>query len=76
MTWHYTVNGSTIDIYDRTGALVADDRAFSGSWSDYPDVVLDVMSEAYDEQAGQGNSRYRQDLLRDAALENIEEGTP
>lgn len=76
MTWYFDPTGTTMDVYDHEGALVAQDRSFSGRWSDppgYPDEVLEVMRESF--QTG-GPSAYNQALLRDAATENIEEGTP
>jgi hypothetical protein len=76
MTWYFDPSGTTVDIYDHTGALVAEDREFSGSWSDppgYPQVVLEVMRESMD---GNQPSAYNQTLLADAATGNIEEGTP
>lgn len=76
MTWLFDPSGTTMDVYDHEGTLVASDRSFSGRWTDppgFPDEVLDVMQESF--QTG-GPTAYNQQLLRDAALNNIEEGTP
>jgi len=73
MTWWYEPQGSTIDVYDHTGNLVADGREFDGSGGDPPSVVLDIMRESMD---GNQPSAYNQSLLADAATGNIEKGTP
>lgn len=76
MTWYFDPDGMTMDVYDHEGTLVAADRPFSGAWSTppgYPPEVLEVMREAF--QTG-GPTSYNQALLRDAATDNIQVGTP
>ena len=74
MTWYFDTSDTTMDVYDHTGALVAESREFGGSWSgDFPNEVLAVMRESMD---GDQPSAYNQALLSDAATENIEQGTP
>lgn len=63
-----------MDVYDHTGALVAEGYEFGGVWSgDYPNAVLDVL---YDARDGESNSKYNQELLFCLAGEQIEMGTP
>lgn len=73
MTWYFDPHGTTMDVYDHTGTLVAQGREFGGTWTDYPDEVLTVMRESMD---GDQPSAYNRSLLADAATENIVEGTP
>jgi len=81
MTWYFDPSGTTMDVYDHTGTMIAQDRLIpetdesgEGNWmGDYPDEVLVVMRESMD---GDQPSAYDQSLLADAATENIEEGMP
>lgn len=86
MTWLFDASGNTMDVYDQEGNLVAADRVFgsndpdndNGSWSgDFPDEVLEVMDEtAVAEFQASGITMYALQILRHAAFEKIEEGTP
>lgn len=74
MTWYFDPSGTTMDVYDHEGDLVAEEYEFSGSWTDgYPNEVLTVMRETME---GDQPSAYNQSLLADAATGNIEQGTP
>lgn len=63
-----------MDVYDHEGTQVATDREFNGSWSDYPDEVLVVMRENI--EGSNQPTAYNQQLILDAATENIQRGTP
>lgn len=78
MTWYFNPSNTTMDVYDHTGALVAQDREFGGAWSgDFPDKVLEVMDEtAVEEFQANGITIYALQCLRHGAFELIEEGTP
>lgn len=74
MTWYFDAGERSIDVYDHNGDLVAEGVPFDGSWSGgFPREVFTVMRENMDR--GQP-SYYNQQLLMDAATENIEEGQP
>lgn len=74
MTWYFDPSGTMMDVYDHEGTLVAENREFSGRWSDYPDEVLVVMRENIEES--NQPTAYNQQLILDAATEDIQEGTP
>jgi hypothetical protein len=76
MTWYFDPEGSTMDVYDHTGTLVAESRAFNGVWSDVPDEVLVVMDEEAVAAFQAGDNQYVLQTLRHAAFELVEEGTP
>jgi hypothetical protein len=76
MTWWFDPTNQTIDIYDHTGALVAEGREFSGVWSDYPDVVTTVGNEEVAEAIDSADLPYALTATADLAAGNIEEGTP
>jgi len=76
MTWNYETTETEIDVYDHTETLVAEDRAFSGAWSDYPDEVLEVMQEEAEAALETGSIRRALRIVALAAFEDIEEGTP
>ncbi len=74
MTCYFDPNGTTMDVYDHNGDLVADNYEFGGAWSgDFPNEVLDVLYNARD---GSQPSAYNQELLFCLAAEQIEQGTP
>jgi hypothetical protein len=76
VTWYFDPSGTTVDIYDHTGSLVAEGREFAGIWSDYPDVVATVVTEEVTQAIDTGNLPYALVAVGDLAAENIEEGTP
>lgn len=75
MTWHF--DPATGDVYDHTGALVAnlvEDYGWNKTWAGrFPTEVFRVMEDTYDNGS---LSQYNQDLSRDAATENIVAGVP
>lgn len=74
MTCFFDPSGTTMDVFDHQGDLVAEDVEFGGSWSgDYPNKVLDVL---YDARDGDSLNSYNQELLFSLAGEQIEQGTP
>lgn len=74
MTCYFDPSGTTMDVYDHDGNLVAEDYDFGGSWSgEFPNEVLDLLYEARD---GNSPSSYNQELLFCLAGEQIEKGTP
>jgi len=76
MTWYFDVTGTRLDIYDHTGALVAEGQAFSGVWSDYPDEMFAVMQAEAEEALAIGNTERVLRIIAQAAFEDIEEGIP
>ena len=76
MTWYFDPDSDTIDIYDHTGSLVAEGRAFSGAWPDYPPVVATVVDEEVTEAIDAADLPYALTAVADLAAGNIEEGTP
>lgn len=76
MVWLFNSNGRSLDVYDHTGSQVATDRPFSGSWSRFPDEVLEVMKEEAVAAFQAGETQRVLRILADAAFEDIEEGTP
>lgn len=76
MTWYYTPDGNSLDVYDHTGAAVANNRAFSGGWSGIPDEVYTVMYEEATAAFQAGDTQRVLRILAEAAFEQIEEGTP
>jgi len=76
MTWHFDPTGTTVDIYDHTGALVAVRLPFPGSWSDVPDVVYEVMADEARKTAAAGDLEYAAAVFADGIADDIEEGTP
>jgi len=76
MTWHYDASGTNLDVYDHEGTLVAEGRPFSGSWSDVPDVVLEIMQAEAEAALATGDVRRALRIVALAAFEDIEEGAP
>jgi len=76
MTWSFTANGETLDVYDHTGTLVRESVAFSGAWSDVPEPVYDTMADAAREAAARGDLEYAAETFADAIADDIEEGQP
>jgi hypothetical protein len=76
MTWFFDPNGTTVDIYDHTGDLVAEGREFAGTWSDYPDVVATVVAEEVADAIDSADLPYALTAVADLAAGNIEEGPP
>lgn len=76
MTWHYTVSGQQIDVYDHTGTLVRESVSFPGAWSDVPEPVYDTMADAAREAAARGDLEYAAEVFADAIADDIEEGQP
>jgi hypothetical protein len=76
MTWYFDPDGTTVDIYDHTGTLVADSRAFSAAWSDYPDVVETVLTQEIADAIDTADFPYALTAVADLAAGNIEEGSP
>lgn len=66
MTWH--LDPETLDVYDHNGDVVG-----SAEVATIPDAVYEVMQEVKD---GDQPSAYNQNLLMDAATEDIEFGVP
>lgn len=80
MTWHYSISddGSSMTVYDHTGAEVATVQNDGGGFR-IPNDVLDVMySEAIDAYNGAGGTvnEYSMLVLADAAFEQIDQGAP
>jgi hypothetical protein len=76
MTWYYNPTGTNLSVYDHEGTLVAEGRAFSESWSDYPEEVLEVMQAEAETALAAGDVRRALRIVSLAAFEDIEEGTP
>jgi len=76
MTWYFDPSSDSIDVYDHTGALVAEGRAFSGAWSGTPDMVYEVMADEARKAAAAGNLEYAAAVFADGIADDIEEGTP
>lgn len=76
MTWFFDPAGTTVDIYDHTGSLVAEERAFAGVWTGYPEVVATVVSEEVSDAVDTADLSYALEAITDLAAGRIEEGTP
>jgi len=76
MTWYFTPAGNKVDVYDHEGTLVAEGRSFSGTWADYPEVVLEVMQAEAETALATGDVRRALRIVALAAFEDIEKGTP
>lgn len=77
MTWYFNPSGTTVDVYDHTGTLVASGREFSGRWTDEPpQVVYDVMDEEAVSAYENGDTMRMLQCLRHGAFGLVEEGTP
>ena len=83
--WYFDPKETAMDVYDHTGSLIVEDRAFgtndagdNGAWTgDYPDEVLAVMDEAFvAEVQANGLTTYAGQCLRHGAFELVEQGTP
>lgn len=78
MTWYYDIadDGSSIDVYDHTGAL-AETITNDGSGFTFPRDVFAVMeTELIEEYQANGFSARVFAILRDAVFEDIQAGTP
>lgn len=82
MTCWFNPHGTTMDVYDHEGNLVAEDTPIAydwdgnpiGSWNgEYPNRVLGIL---YNAREGSQPSAYNQELLFCLAAEQIEQGTP
>lgn len=76
MTWYFDPTDQTIDVYDHTGSIVADGRPIDGSWSRFPDDVLEIMDLEAVAAFERNDMAYVLQTLRHGAFELIEEGTP
>ncbi|QIO25424.1 hypothetical protein [Haloarcula sp. JP-L23] len=77
MTWYFSPSNGSLDIYDHTGALVADGRYYSGGWTgDAPDEVYTVMQNEAVDAYKAGNTERALRILANGAFHDIEEGTP
>lgn len=76
MVWHFDPSGNTMDVYDHTGSLIAEDVTFSGSWNTppgYPEEIIDVMRDQFNPSS---NPVYSLNLLFDLLIGDIRKGTP
>lgn len=76
MTWYFTPDAKTLNVYDHTGTLVRESVAFSGTWSDVPEPVYNCMADAAREAAARGDLGYAAEVFADAISDDIEEGQP
>lgn len=76
MTWHYTPNGGTLNVYDHTGTLVRENVSFSGAWSGVPGEVYECMADAARDAASRGDLAYAAEVFADGIADDIEEGVP
>jgi hypothetical protein len=83
MTWYFDPSGTTMDVFDHTGAKVREDYEFSGAWSgQHPDAIPKIMREEAEANSnvGSGNApiatEYAVLTLLDWLAEDIEKGTP
>jgi hypothetical protein len=76
VTWYFTASGTTLDVYDHTGAQVATDREFGGTWTGTPDIVYEIMAEEARAAVGNGDIPYAAEVFADGIADDIEEGTP
>jgi hypothetical protein len=76
MTWYFDPDGETVDLYDPDGALVTEDRPFSGSWSDYPTELDPVAVDHILSLSLSTNLSTGFRFLGEWATGDIEQGTP
>lgn len=77
MTWHFDSHGNQMDVYDHEGERVASDVPIGGDWhGDFPNEVFDVMQAEVDDAHRNGDIQRIIWTVADAALEDIEQGTP
>jgi len=76
MTWYYSCNSNTLDVYDHTNTLVRESVDIPEAWSNVPDPVYEIMADAAREAAVRGNLKYAAEVFADAIADDIEEGQP
>jgi hypothetical protein len=76
MTWYFDPSGTTMDVYDHTGAIVREGYEFGGGWTGTPDIVYEIMADEARKAVGNGNIAYAAEVFADGIADNIEQGTP
>jgi len=76
MTWYFKPSETTLSVYDHTGAQVATDQEFGGTWSGTPDVIYEIMADEARKAVGNGDISYAAEVFADGIADDIEQGTP